>query len=52
MEEEHTPETDLTRCHQVLGFGGKFESSLFVIGEILFSVSRESRPTLVAGFLE
>ena len=27
MEEEHTPETDLTRCHWVLEEGDKFESS-------------------------
>jgi len=27
MEREHTPETDLARCHQVLEEGNKFESS-------------------------
>ena len=28
MEGEHTPETDVTRCHQILEEGDKFESSL------------------------
>ena len=27
MEGEHTPETDLTRCHQDLEAGDRFESS-------------------------
>ena len=28
MEGEHTPETDLTRCHQDLEEGDRFESSV------------------------
>ena len=27
IEGEHTPETDLTRCHQVMQEGDRFESS-------------------------
>ena len=40
MEWEYTPETDLTRHHQVLEEGDKFSASL------------ESGHTLAAGFVE
>ena len=36
MEREHTPETDLTRCHQVLEEGNKFESSFLRLDTCCF----------------
>ena len=45
MEGEHTPETDLTRCHQVLEEVDKFEKFILEIGQMLFSGSPESRHT-------
>ena len=52
MEGEHIPETDLTRCHQILEEGDKFESSFLRLGHMLFSGSLESGHTLVVGFVE
>ena len=51
MEEEHTPETDLTRCHQDSEEGNRFESSDFR-WETSFSGSPEGRHTLVPSFVE
>ena len=52
MEGEHTPETHLTRSHQVLEEGDKFKRSFLVIGQMLFSGSPESGHSPVAGFVE
>ena len=48
---EHTPETDITRCHQDLEDGDRFESS-DEIRKMLFSGSPEGRHTLVLSFVE
>ena len=36
MEEEHPPEMDKTRHHQVLEDGGKFESSILMLDRCCF----------------
>ena len=36
MEGEHIPETDLTRCHQVLEEGNKFENSFLSWTDAVF----------------
>ena len=36
MEGEQTPETDFTRCHQILEKGDKFESSFLRFGRCCF----------------
>ena len=51
MEGEHTPEMDLTRCHQDLEEGDRFESSE-EIRKMLFFGSPEGRQTLVLSFVE
>ena len=51
MEGEHTPETDLIRCHQDLEEGERFESS-DELRKMLFSGSPEGRYTLVPSFME
>ena len=51
MEGEHTPGTDLIRCHQDLEEGERFERS-DGLRKLLFSGSPEGRYTLVASFME
>jgi len=51
MEGEHTPETDLTRCHQNLEKGDRFVSS-DEIRKMLFPGSPQGRHTLVLSFVE
>ena len=51
MEGEHTPETDLIRCHQDFEKGERFESS-DELRKMLFSGSPEGRYTLVPSFME
>ena len=51
MKGEHSPETDLTRRHQDLEEGDRFESS-DEIRKMLFSGSPEGRYTLVTSFVE
>ena len=45
MEGEHKPETDLTRCHQDLEEGDRFESTDLRLKKMLFSGSAEGRHT-------
>ena len=50
MEGEHTPEIDLTMCHQILEEGDcKF---IIEVGQMLFSGSPGSGYTLLVDFLE
>ena len=51
MEEEHTPETDLTGRHQDFEEGDRFENS-DEIRKMLFPGSPEGRHTLVPSFVE
>ena len=51
MEGKHTPETDLTRCHQVVEEGDKFESLLFRLDRCCF-LALLRVDTLGAGFVE
>ena len=52
MEGEHTPETDLIRCHQDLEEGERFESSDLSFERCCFSGSPEGRHTLILSLLE
>ena len=52
MEGEHTPETDLIRCHQDLEEGEMFESSDLRLERCCFFGSPEGRHTLVPNFME
>ena len=49
---EHTPETDLTRHHQVLKEGDKFESSFLRLDKCCFLALFRVDKHLVAGFVE
>ena len=40
MEEEHPPETDLTRCHHVLEEGDQFESSFLRLDRCFLALLR------------
>ena len=51
VEGEHTPETDVTRHHQVLEEGEKFESSSVRLYRCCFLAPLRV-DTLVAGFME
>jgi len=51
MEREHTPETDLTRCHHVLEEGDKFERSILRLDRGCF-LALLRVDTLIADFLE
>ena len=51
MEAEHIPETDLTRCHQILEEGDKFESSFLRLQRCYF-LALLRVDTLVAGIVE
>ena len=51
MDGEHTPETDLKRCHQVLEEGDKFESSIFTLDRCCF-LALLRVDTLAVGFVE
>ena len=51
MEGEHTPETDLTRCHHVLEEGDKFERSILRLDRGCF-LALLRVDTLIADFLE
>ena len=51
LEGEHTPETDLSRRHQDLEEGDRFEFRI-EIGKMLFSGSPEGKHTLVPSFME
>ena len=51
MEGEHTPETDLTRPHQVFEEGDKFESSFLRLFRLCF-LALLRVDTLGAGFVE
>ena len=50
MKGEHAPETDVTRCHQVLEYGDEFESSFLRLDRCFLALIRVN--TLVVDFLE
>ena len=51
MNGEHTTETDLTRCHQVLEEGDKFESSILREPSVKFAF-QEEKVRKFDGFME